>query len=161
MIIRTMTNSPEETMQLGNLIGQRVQSGDFVALFGDLGSGKTQITRGICQGLESPDDVTSPTFTLINEYNGRIPVYHFDFYRLDSDDAVFGLGYEEYFYGEGVCVVEWADRIERFLPKDRLDIVLHHQFDTDQEMNRAIEIRAHGLIIKSRDWHLLQPETSA
>src|SRR5699024_12095320 len=97
------------------------KSGDLISLMGDLGAGKTTLTQSIAQGLEINDYVTSPTFTLINEYEGRLPLYHFDVYRLGSIDELYDLGYEEYFYSNGVTIVEWRDKVLEEFPKDRIN----------------------------------------
>jgi len=110
----------EELEACAKKIGQVVQSGDVLCMTGDLGAGKTTFTKALAKGLEVEDDVTSPTFTLIHEYYGRIPLYHFDVYRINHVREMEDLGYEEYFYGNGVCVIEWASLIEEVLPKDRL-----------------------------------------
>ena len=124
-----ITHSPEETIQLGRLLGKQLQAGDILALIGELGSGKTCLTRGICQGLDVSDEVTSPTFVLINEYHGRLPVYHFDFYRLNSEEEIWDLGIEDYLNRDGVCIIEWAERGLSLLPADHLDIYLTNLFE--------------------------------
>ena len=96
--------------------------GMIVALNGPLGAGKTLFTQGIARGLEVEEAVSSPTFTLIQEYKGRHPLYHFDFYRLDRPEELENLGYEEYLYGDGVCVIEWAEKFSYMLPSDILEI---------------------------------------
>lgn len=111
-----MTTSPAETQEFGRMLGGLLKTGDVVALIGDLGSGKTCLIQGICAGLDVEDDVTSPTFTLINEYRGRIPVAHVDLYRLEDAESVLDLGYDEYIDGDGVCLIEWADKFPDLLP---------------------------------------------
>jgi len=101
-------------------LGQLVHGGDVICMTGDLGAGKTTFTQAFAKGLDVEDYVTSPTFTLIHEYDGRVPLYHFDVYRINHVSEMEDLGYEEYFYGNGVCVIEWASLIEEVLPKDRL-----------------------------------------
>ena len=116
--------SEKETEKLGEKIGQAAKPGMVVALIGDLGTGKTTLTKSIARGLGVTETVTSPTFNIIREYkSGRIPLYHFDVYRIADPDEMFELGYEEYFYGDGICVVEWADIIEELLPEDA--VVIH------------------------------------
>ncbi|HLR35517.1 MAG TPA: tRNA (adenosine(37)-N6)-threonylcarbamoyltransferase complex ATPase subunit type 1 TsaE [Tissierellales bacterium] len=115
-------NSLEETKKFGMKLGEILKSGDLISLMGDLGAGKTTLTQSIAQGLEINDYVTSPTFTLINEYEGKLPLYHFDVYRLGSIDELYDLGYEEYFYSNGVTIVEWGDKVLDLLPKDRINI---------------------------------------
>jgi tRNA threonylcarbamoyladenosine biosynthesis protein TsaE len=102
--------SVEETRRLGQLLGTLVQPGDVVLLEGNLGAGKTALAQGIGRGLGIADAVNSPTFTILKEYAGRLPLYHFDLYRIDDPDELFSLGFEDYLDGEGVCVVEWAER---------------------------------------------------
>ncbi|MDR2163374.1 MAG: tRNA (adenosine(37)-N6)-threonylcarbamoyltransferase complex ATPase subunit type 1 TsaE [Clostridiales Family XIII bacterium] len=117
-----MIMSEKDLMKLGAEIAQYLKPGAVVALSGDLGSGKTMLTKAIAEGLGVTDHVTSPTFTIINEYGGgRLPLYHFDVYRLDGSDAyeeLDNLGWEDYFYGDGVCVVEWADMVEDIIPSN-------------------------------------------
>ncbi len=102
--------SASQTHRLGALLGGLLQTGDVVLLEGPLGAGKTALTQGIGAGLGIRETINSPTFTLLKEYVGRLPLYHFDLYRIDDPDELFALGFEDYFEGEGVCVVEWADR---------------------------------------------------
>jgi len=120
------TRGSQETKKLGQEIGKMLVPGDVVALIGDLGSGKTVLAQGLARGLEVPegDYVSSPGFTLIKEHKGRFPVYHFDLYRLNNLDEVYDLGYEEYFYGQGVTIIEWAEKAERILPEEILRINL-------------------------------------
>lgn len=109
---------------MGRWLGERLKAGDFVALVGDLGAGKTHLSGGVLKGLGVERTGGSPTFTLLWEYNGRLPVYHWDVYRLRSPEELDDLGYAEYFYGDGVNLVEWADRIEPLWPEERLVISL-------------------------------------
>jgi len=121
------TASPEETVALGRRLAERLAPGIVVALYGDLGAGKTHLAKGLCAGLGvAPDAVTSPTFTLVQEYAGRLPVYHFDAYRIDRLAELYDLGYEEYFFGEGVTLVEWPERVEPLIPADALRLRLTH-----------------------------------
>ena len=116
-----LTNSPEETERVGAALGKILEPGSILAYRGDLGAGKTLFTQGMAQGLEITEDINSPTFTIIHEYeSGRLPLYHMDVYRLKHPDEMYDLGYEEYFYGEGVTVVEWAQIIEPLLPDEYL-----------------------------------------
>lgn len=124
-MIRLKANSEEETFLIGKRLGQLLRPSMIICLSGDLGTGKTHLTKGIAAGLEIEDYITSPTYTLINEYKGRIPLYHFDVYRLENSDELNELGYQEYFFGSGVTVIEWADIINDVIPKDRLWIILH------------------------------------
>ena len=112
-----ISRSVDETVAIGRRLGEAARIGDVFALVGDLGAGKTQLVKGIAVGVGAAADVTSPTFTLIHEYvGGRTPLYHFDFYRIESAQEAAHLGLDEYFFGDGVCVVEWADRFAELLP---------------------------------------------
>ena len=113
---------------MGRRLGALLGPGDVIALFGELGAGKTQLAKGIAVGcgVASASEVTSPTFILMNEYKGRLPVYHFDAYRLGGSDDLLALGAHEFFGREGVCVVEWAEKVEDALPDDRVEIDVQH-----------------------------------
>ena len=131
--------SEKETEQIGEAIGQAAEPGTVVALIGDLGTGKTTLTKSIARGLGVTETVTSPTFNIIREYkSGRIPLYHFDVYRIGDPDEMFELGYEEYFYGDGICVVEWADIIEELLPEDAV-IIRIERGASEEEREYRIE----------------------
>ncbi len=113
----------KETEKFGRELGAGAKAGTVIALIGDLGTGKTTLTKYIAAGLGVTEQVTSPTFTIIKEYRtGRIPLFHFDVYRIGDIDEMFEIGYEEYFFGDGVCVIEWADIIEELIPEDALTI---------------------------------------
>lgn len=113
----TTLRSPEETIAWGRRLALELHPGDVIALCGNLGAGKTQATKGIVSGVDSSADVTSPTFTLVHEYtDGRLPLYHFDFYRMDAEAEVLSLGWDEYLDEPGIMVVEWADRFPRLMP---------------------------------------------
>lgn len=126
------TKSAEETMAFAEKLGSVLEKGDVLTLAGDLGAGKTTFTKGLAKGLGITRTVNSPTFTIIKEYNGRLPLYHMDVYRLEDSDE--DLGFEEYFSGEGVCVVEWAVFIEDYLPKERLELVISHIGEDEREI---------------------------
>lgn len=127
-----LSRSPEETYRLGEIIGEQLVAGDIVALIGDLGAGKTTLTQGIAHGLAVPESyaVTSPTFTLVNEYPGRLILYHVDVYRLSGIADLETIGYEEYFFADGVTVIEWADKIEEILKEDCILIELDYMDET-------------------------------
>ena len=119
------TRGPDETRAFGLSLGGLLGEGDFIALSGELGAGKTCFVQGLAAGLGYGGAVTSPTFTLLHLYEGgRLPLYHFDVYRLEAPEELEGLGYEEYFYGGGVCVVEWSDLAAGYLPEQRIELVL-------------------------------------
>ena len=134
-------NGLEETKEFGIKLGQILAGGDIVCLNGDLGAGKTTLTKSIGLGLGVSDYITSPTFTLINEYRGRLPVYHFDVYRLENVDELYDLGFDEYFYGKGVSIIEWAEKIEKLLPKERIVLNIEKGIDIDE---RRINITGYG-----------------
>lgn len=128
MIIETF--SPESTAELGRKIGQQVNPGDVICLTGDLGVGKTVFTQGLAEGLGIDEPICSPTFTIILEYlNGRIPLYHFDVYRISGPWDMDDLGYEEYFYGDGVCLVEWGNLIEEMLPENTIFVTIEKDLE--------------------------------
>lgn len=137
------TNSVEETQEIARKIGKWVSSGMILTLEGDLGAGKTTFTKGFAKGLDITRNVNSPTFNIIKEYQGRIPLYHMDVYRLEggSDD----IGLDDYLFGNGVCVVEWASLIEDLLPEERLDIKIYRE----GENQRRIELTPIGKIYES------------
>lgn len=126
---RIVTNSEQETISLGRNFAHLLQQGDVLALKGDLSAGKTTLIKGICDGLGVSQDVESPTFTLINEYSGRLPVYHIDCYREQNIRGWIDIGIEEYLYSDGITLIEWAGMIEELLPKDRIDIDIEQNFD--------------------------------
>jgi tRNA threonylcarbamoyladenosine biosynthesis protein TsaE len=119
-----ITKSAEETVELGKKIGAFLLPNDVIALTGQLGAGKTTLIQGIAAGIGVKDYVTSPTFIIINEYNGRLPLYHIDLYRLDEGLQIADLGIEEYFARGGVCVIEWAERLKGLLPSGAEQIEL-------------------------------------
>jgi tRNA threonylcarbamoyladenosine biosynthesis protein TsaE len=136
-----ISNSPNETESFGRQFAGAVVPGDVLALKGDLGSGKTQFVKGLAAGLGAKTTATSPTFTLIHEYaGGRLPIYHFDFFRIEDPRAVERLGFDEYFFGDGVSVIEWADRFPDLIPKDARWV----SFETKSETQRAITVPENG-----------------
>jgi tRNA threonylcarbamoyladenosine biosynthesis protein TsaE len=125
---KTVSQSPEETIQLGEQLGKALRRGDIICLFGDLGSGKTTFIKGIAAGMEiSRSQVHSPTFVLMNIYEGRLPLFHFDFYRLDNIREIGAIGCDEFLYDDGVAVIEWADRLGQDLPEEYLKVELKHK----------------------------------
>ena len=121
--IHLTSDSAEATRALGQRLGEAAIAGDVIALIGDLGSGKTVLTKGLAAGVGcDPNHVLSPTFVLMRQYEGRLPLYHFDAYRLAGPDDMLEIGAEEIFFGSGLSVVEWADRVMETLPADRLEI---------------------------------------
>ncbi|MEX0719077.1 MAG: tRNA (adenosine(37)-N6)-threonylcarbamoyltransferase complex ATPase subunit type 1 TsaE [Balneolaceae bacterium] len=122
-----LSTSVEETIRLGFEFGSRLNPGDVVCLDGDLGAGKTHFVKGVASffGID-PENVSSPTYTLIHEYEGKIPVYHFDCYRLKSEQEALEIGAEEYFYGAGVSLIEWPEKIRELIPKEAIWIKISH-----------------------------------
>jgi tRNA threonylcarbamoyladenosine biosynthesis protein TsaE len=123
-----------ETVALGKKLGSMLQPGDVIALTGELGAGKTTLTKGIAHGAGVEAEVCSPTFTLIHEHRGRIPFYHVDLYRLESEDLMPDIGIEEYLYGTGVTVIEWSERMANLLPESALRVRLSADNDTEREI---------------------------
>ncbi|MCI7128972.1 MAG: tRNA (adenosine(37)-N6)-threonylcarbamoyltransferase complex ATPase subunit type 1 TsaE [Lachnospiraceae bacterium] len=119
------TNSPEETFDLARRLGEEAQPGTVYTLTGDLGVGKTVFAQGLARGLGIEEAINSPTFTIVQVYDeGRLPFYHFDVYRIGDIEEMEEIGYEDYFYGDGVCLVEWAELIEELLPQKRVALVI-------------------------------------
>lgn len=128
----------EDTRAFGLRLAERLKPGDLVALIGDLGTGKTALTKYIAQGLGIKEHITSPTFTIVCEHHGgSMPLYHFDVYRIGEPDEMFEIGYEEYFYGEGVCVVEWADLIEELIPTEAIRIEISYGQNPEERLYRV------------------------
>ncbi|MCR5825467.1 MAG: tRNA (adenosine(37)-N6)-threonylcarbamoyltransferase complex ATPase subunit type 1 TsaE [Oscillospiraceae bacterium] len=118
--MRYITHSPAQTEALGELLAKRLHRGDVVAFTGALGMGKTALTRGLARGLGCRARVTSPTFTIVNEYDGDVPLFHFDLYRLASADELYDIGWDDYLERGGVCAVEWSERAAQALPADTI-----------------------------------------
>ncbi|HYA13085.1 MAG TPA: tRNA (adenosine(37)-N6)-threonylcarbamoyltransferase complex ATPase subunit type 1 TsaE [Syntrophales bacterium] len=131
-----ISENPEETFLIGKIIGENLTVTDVVALIGELGTGKTCLTQGIARGIGIPErfQITSPSFTLINEYQGRVMLYHFDLYRLAGSRDIEVMEYEEYFFGEGVSVIEWADKIKDILPEQTLFISFKYLDENKREI---------------------------
>lgn len=123
--MKTETWSPEETFQLGKRLGEQAQPGQIYTLSGDLGVGKTVFTKGVAAGLGIREPVSSPTFTIVQEYyDGRLPLCHFDVYRIEDPEEMEEIGYDDYFFGDGVCLIEWADRIRELLPEHLIRVTI-------------------------------------
>jgi tRNA threonylcarbamoyladenosine biosynthesis protein TsaE len=130
-----ISNSPAETEAVGRQLAKNIGVGSVLALKGDLGSGKTLFVKGVVNGLGSSSDVTSPTFTMLHEYRGgRLPVYHFDLFRVENPQALARLGLDDYLFGDGISVIEWADRFQEFVPEQARWIF----FEIKSETQRAI-----------------------
>lgn len=135
MIIET--NSPQETKELGKKMAERAKPGDVFTLVGDLGVGKTVFTQGIAEGLGIDEPVNSPTFTIVQEYeSGRMPFYHFDVYRIGDLEEMDEIGFDDYIYGDGLCLIEWADLIEEILPEKRVAIRIEKDLEKGFDYRR-------------------------
>ncbi|MBR4027606.1 MAG: tRNA (adenosine(37)-N6)-threonylcarbamoyltransferase complex ATPase subunit type 1 TsaE [Lachnospiraceae bacterium] len=131
--------SAEDTLNLGKEMGQLAKAGDVYTLVGDLGVGKTVFTQGIAEGLGIEDSICSPTFTIVQVYEeGRIPFYHFDVYRIGDIEEMDEIGYEDYFYGEGLCMIEWANLIEDILPSKRKEITIEKDLEKGFDYRKII-----------------------
>ena len=140
--VRIETGEVEQTIELGNLIGSLLKAGDVVALIGQLGAGKTYLTKGIAegQGVKDRKEVTSPSFVLVKQYMGRMPIYHFDAYRIKSPDEMYDIDCVRFFWGEGISIIEWADKVMECLPDDFIKITI----ETVGETSRDIHISYQG-----------------
>lgn len=138
------TNSPQETFSAGRQLGEKAFPGQVITLTGDLGVGKTVFTQGLAKGLGIEEPVNSPTFTIVQVYDeGRLPLYHFDVYRISCEEEMEDTGYEEYFYGEGVCLVEWAELVKELIPAEAVWITIEKDYTKDDDYRR-ITIRQEG-----------------
>lgn len=143
-MITLKTNTAEETIELGRKIGRRLTKGDVIAMQGTLAAGKTTITKGIAESLGVTDTITSPTFCLISEYSGKMPLYHMDVYRLDGGEDFINLGTDDMIYGDGVSIIEWSEKIMDELPKKTIILKLEPQEDGSRII--TIENWPHGEI---------------
>ena len=130
--VSILSKNTEETLRLGEKLAKHLRKGDIVCLEGDLGSGKTTLIKGMAKGLKiASEKVNSPTFILMNAYQGRLPLYHFDLYRIEAVDEIGAIGYEEFLYGDGVSVIEWAERLGPLTPKEYLRVELAHKGENE------------------------------
>ena len=138
------THDPEETFEVGRTIGMNAKPGQIYTLTGDLGVGKTVFTQGVAAGLGITEPVNSPTFTIIQEYeDGRLPFYHFDVYRIGALEEMEEIGYDDYFFGQGICLIEWAELIEEILPEKRIEVTIEKDLEKGFEY-RKITIEERG-----------------
>ncbi|MDD4565637.1 MAG: tRNA (adenosine(37)-N6)-threonylcarbamoyltransferase complex ATPase subunit type 1 TsaE [Eubacteriales bacterium] len=139
--MRKVIHNELYTKRFGIELAQKLKPGDIIALIGDLGTGKTTLTKSIAEGLGITEMITSPTFTIVREYmSGRIPLYHFDVYRLSSAEEMNELGYEEYFFGQGVCVIEWADKIMELIPQGSIIIRIEYGINEEERIYHITNI---------------------
>jgi tRNA threonylcarbamoyladenosine biosynthesis protein TsaE len=140
IIMTILTNNENETVREGEKLGRKVKPGAVIALYGDLGAGKTAFTRGLAAGLGIKMNVTSPTFTIVNEYPGGTPLYHFDMYRLENENELFDIGWDDYLDRGGVCAVEWSEKVPGVFPKDTITVKIKKLGDN----SRSLEITTKG-----------------
>jgi tRNA threonylcarbamoyladenosine biosynthesis protein TsaE len=151
-LFSVQTSSPEKTREIGEALGKLLAPGDVVGLIGHLGAGKTVFAQGVAKGIGAKGRVTSPTFTLIHEHYGRIPLYHVDVYRLTTPADVETIGIEDYLYGDGAVLLEWADQVLSILPDERLDVMIKRPENEEDDNVREISIRPYG----ERYQHMLE-----
>jgi tRNA threonylcarbamoyladenosine biosynthesis protein TsaE len=138
--MKITVNNLKDTENVGKIIGRNLMSGTVLCLDGDLGAGKTTLTQYIAKEFGIDEYITSPTFTIIKEYEGTLPLYHMDVYRIDSEDDMYDLGYEEYIYSDGVTIIEWSHKIKNILPENRIDI----EIQRIDENSRILDISGKG-----------------
>ena len=137
--MKHISQSYEETLAIARSFAETLKAGDTVCLYGGLGAGKTAFVQGLAEGLGLDEPVTSPTFTIVNEYYGRLPLYHFDVYRIADPDEMYEIGYDEYVYGDGVSVIEWSELIDEILPEKRYNVKISKDYGK-HENYREIDI---------------------
>lgn len=147
--MRLITNSAQETIKLGEQLGRHLKVGDVLGLIGELGSGKTTLVKGIAQGIgvKEKEQVASPSFVLIKEYPGRVPLFHFDLYRLNNLEDIEHLGVEEYLFNQGVCVIEWAEKMKMLLP-DYLQINLSVKGENKRELKFLAHEKRYEVLLR-------------
>lgn len=138
-----IVDSVEKTTKIGIQLGKLVMPGDIICLTGDLGTGKTHMTKGIAKGLSIDEHITSPTFTIVNEYMGRLKLYHFDVYRVNDPDEIYAIGFDEYIFSDGVSVIEWSNYIEELIPDEHISVSLEKLPELGENFRR-ISIEAKG-----------------
>ena len=131
-----LVKSVDETILIGKQLGLRVSQGDIICINGELGTGKTHLTKGIAKGLGINEYITSPTFTIVNEYEGRLKLYHFDVYRVNDPDEIAAIGFDEYIFGDGISVIEWSNYIEELIPPEHLSIDIYNVPDMGSNARR-------------------------
>jgi len=134
-----LSHNVTETETLGARLAQHLRAGDVLAYYGDLGAGKTAFTRGLAAGLGCTGRVTSPTFTIVNEYDGPVPLFHFDMYRLSDSDELFDIGWEDYLSRDGICAVEWSERVADALPEDAVTVTIRRCEENDEWRRITVE----------------------
>lgn len=139
-----LVDNVSKTLELGRKLGALANSGDIICLTGDLGTGKTHISKGFAEGLNITEHITSPTFNIVNEYHsGRLTLYHFDVYRVNDPDEIYAIGFDEYIFGDGVSLIEWANYIEELIPDEYLHINIKKMPELGEDY-RKITLKAYG-----------------
>lgn len=133
-----LSDSAEKTIALGYKLGSSAKQGDIIVLDGDLGAGKTQFVKGFAKALDINDYITSPTFTIVNQYNGKLPLNHFDVYRVNDPDEIEAIGFDEYIYGNGVSIIEWGLYIESILPYERINIKINKNLELGDNYRKIL-----------------------
>lgn len=141
--MKYLVNNVDETIAFGERIGENLKSGDIICLIGELGTGKTHLVKGIAKGLLIKDNITSPTFTIVNEYEGRLKLYHFDVYRVNDPVEIEAIGFDEYIFSDAVSIIEWANYIEELIPVEHITIEINKIPELNQNI-RSIEINCFG-----------------
>lgn len=134
-MVKIYLEDENKTKEIGYKLGNLLTPGSVICLIGDLGAGKTTMTQSLAKALEVDDYITSPTFTIVNEYEGKMPLYHFDVYRIGDPEEMYEIGYEEYFFGEGVCLIEWSKLIEELIPEEAINI------EIDKNLEKGLDYR--------------------
>lgn len=134
------SNSPKETENIAKAFAKTLKGGEVICLNGDLGVGKTAFVQGLCKALGVLEPVSSPTYTIVNCYEGNLPIYHFDVYRIEDPDEMYEIGYEEYIYSDGITIIEWSEKIAEILPEKRYDIKILKNLEKHDDF-RCIEIK--------------------
>ncbi|MBP2033158.1 tRNA threonylcarbamoyladenosine biosynthesis protein TsaE [Clostridium algifaecis] len=133
----------EDTISLGKRLGKILKAGDIICLNGDLGTGKTHFVKGLAEGLNIKDPITSPTFSIVNEYEGRLKLYHFDVYRVNDPDEIEAIGFDEYIFSDAVSVIEWSNYINELIPEEYIEVNIEKD-KYDKPNHRKISINYHG-----------------
>lgn len=139
------SNSPKETENIAKAFSKELKAGDVICLNGDLGTGKTAFSKGLVKALGFQEPISSPTFTVVNIYEGaRLPIYHFDVYRIDDYEEMYEIGYEEYIFGGGISLIEWSEKISEILPENRYEITIEKDFEKHEDYRRITIERIGG-----------------
>ena len=135
-MVKIYLEDENKTKEIGYKLGNLLTPGSVICLIGDLGAGKTTMTQSLAKALEVDDYITSPTFTIVNEYEGKMPLYHFDVYRIGDPEEMYEIGYEEYFFGEGVCLIEWSKLIDELIPEEAVKVIIEKDLEKGLDYRR-------------------------